>query len=71
VKVSWKGNTGKVVRASGPWQLSGQWWEEHSWNEEAWEVELGFPGKAALSSGVYCIVFDLLQKRWFVRGSYD
>lgn len=71
VKVSWKGNTGKVVRASGPWRLSGQWWEEHSWNEEAWEVELGFSEKAALSSGVYCIVLDVLQKKWFVRGSYD
>jgi protein ImuB len=70
VKVSWKGNTGKVVRASGPWRLSGQWWEENPWNEDAWEVELGFSGKSELS-GVYCIVFNALQKRWFVRGSYD
>ena len=71
IKVSWKGNTGKVVRASGPWRLSGQWWEETSWQEDAWEVELAFSGKSALSSGIYCIVFDTRQKAWFVRGSYD
>jgi len=71
VKVSWKGNTGKVVRASGPWRLSGQWWEENHWQEDAWDVELSFSGKNALSSGVYRIVFDALQKKWLVRGSYD
>lgn len=71
VKVSWKGNTGKVVQASGPWRLSGQWWEESHWQEDAWDVELCFSGKNALSSGVYRIVFDALQKKWLVRGSYD
>jgi protein ImuB len=70
VRVSWKGNTGKVVHASGPWRLSGQWWEENFWQEDAWEVELSFAGKTLLS-GTYCIVFDAQQKKWFVRGSYD
>lgn len=71
VKVSWKGNTGRVVHASGPWRLSGRWWDENSWQEDAWEVELSFPGKNFASSGVYQIVFDARQKKWFVRGSYD
>jgi protein ImuB len=70
-KVIWKGNTGKVVNASGPWRLSGEWWQENAWQEDAWEVELSFAGKNAASSGVYRIVFDSLQKKWFVRGSYD
>jgi protein ImuB len=70
VRVSWKGNTGKVVHSSGPWRLSGQWWEENSWQEDAWDVELGFAGKTLLS-GTYQIVFDALQKKWLVRGSYD
>ena len=70
VKVSWKGNTGKVVHASGPWRLSGQWWEEHSWQEDVWEVEISFAGKIPFS-GTYQIVFDVLQKKWFVLGSYD
>lgn len=70
-KVSWKGNTGKVVHSSGPWRLSGEWWEENAWQQDAWEVELSFIGKNAPSSGVYSIVFDVRQKKWFVRGSYD
>jgi protein ImuB len=70
VKVSWKGNTGRVVNASGPWRLSGQWWEEHAWQEDTWEVELSFARKTPLS-GTYQVVFDALQKKWFVRGSYD
>lgn len=71
VKVSWQGNTGKVVHASGPWRLSGEWWEENSWLENAWEVELSFPGKNSASSGAYQIVFDAQQKKWLVRGGYD
>jgi hypothetical protein len=50
--------------------LSGQWWEEHSWHEDAWEVELSFTGKTPLS-GTYQVVFDVSQKKWFVRGCYD
>jgi len=71
IKVSWKGNTGKVLHASGPWRLSGGWWEENAWQEDAWEVELSFAGKNTASSAVYCIVFDAQQKKWFMRGSYD
>jgi protein ImuB len=69
-RVGWKGYTGKVVHASGPWRLSGQWWEEHPWQEDVWEVELSFAGKTPFS-GTYQVVFDGLQKKWFVRGSYD
>jgi protein ImuB len=71
VKAGWKKNTGKVVHASGPWRISGNWWEENSWQEDAWEVELQFTGETAPASGVYCLVFDALQKKWFVRGRYD
>ena len=71
VGVSWKEHAGKVVHASGPWRLSGTWWGENSWQEDAWEVELKCTGGAAPASGVYCLVFDTLQKKWFVRGRYD
>jgi protein ImuB len=71
VRVSWKGNTGKVVHASGPWRLSGEWWEENAWQESVWEVELSFADKNTSCSGVYSVVFDVQQKKWFVRGSYD
>jgi protein ImuB len=70
-KAGWKKNVGKVVHASGPWRVSGNWWEENSWKEDAWEVELQFTGETAPASGIYCLVFDALQKKWFVRGRYD
>jgi protein ImuB len=73
VRVSFRGQTWKVVQASGPWRSSGEWWEETPWQEDAWDLELcstGGNGKSAASI-VYCTVFDALQQRWFVRGSYD
>jgi protein ImuB len=72
-RVSFKGQTWKVLHASGPWRSSGEWWEENPWKEDAWDLELcsaGGNGKSS-ASAVYCTVFDALQQRWFVRGSYD
>lgn len=73
VKVSFRGQTWNVVQASGPWRSSGEWWEETPWQEDAWDLELRSTngnGKSA-ASVVYCTVFDPLQQKWFVRGSYD
>jgi protein ImuB len=68
--ISFKGQTWKVVQASGPWRSSGEWWEENPWQEDAWDLELcAAAGK--LPNIVVCTVFDGLQQRWFVRGSYD
>jgi protein ImuB len=62
---------GDVLQASGPWRASGAWWEESGWQEDAWDVELRLSGETTAASAVYRIVFDSLQKKWFVRGSYD
>jgi len=70
VRISFQGKSWNVVQASGPWRASGEWWEENGWQEDAWDLELGFPGRAP-ARAVYCIVFDSLQKKWFLRGSYD
>jgi len=71
VQVSFRGQTWKVVQASGPWRSSGEWWEENPWKEDAWDLELSsLDGKSPISA-VYCAVFDALQQRWLVRGSYD
>jgi len=72
VQVSFRGQTWQVIRASGPWRSSGEWWEENPWQEDAWDLELRSPsnGKGSVSD-VYCAVFDVLQQKWFVRGSYD
>ena len=72
-QVSFRGQTWKVVQASGPWRSSGEWWEENPWQEDAWDLELCAPGGNGKSAAsvVYCTVFDALQQKWFVRGSYD
>jgi protein ImuB len=71
VHIWFQGKSGKVVHASGPWRCSGEWWQERGWQEDAWDLEVRLAGEEALSSAAYCIVFDSLQKEWFVRGSYD
>lgn len=70
-RVSLQGKRGDVVWASGPWRTSGAWWEESGWQEDSWDVELNLRGEEPSNSAVYRIVFDSLQKKWFVRGSYD
>lgn len=71
VQVSFRGQTWQVVQASGPWRASGEWWEENPWREDAWDLELCSVSGKSSGSVVYCTVFDALQQKWFVRGSYD
>jgi protein ImuB len=71
VHIWFQGKSGRVVHASGPWRCSGEWWQERGWQEDAWDLEVRVAGEASVSSEAYCIVFDSLQKEWFVRGSYD
>jgi protein ImuB len=71
VHIWFQGKRGRVVHASGPWRCSGEWWQERGWQEDAWDLEVRVAGEEALWSAAYCIVFDSLEKEWFVRGSYD
>ena len=53
---------GTVSDFSGPFQLSGNWWDEERWAVEEWDVELS-------EGGLY-----RLGKRggeWTVEGSYE
>jgi len=70
VRILFQGKSWNVIQASGPWRASGEWWEEHNWQEDAWDLELDLPGEVP-ARAVYCIVFDSLEKKWSVRGSYD
>ena len=70
VGILFQGKSLKVLQASGPWRASGEWWEEPNWQEDAWDLELDLPGRTP-ARVVYRIVFDSLQKKWFVHGSYD
>jgi protein ImuB len=63
--------SGKVIHASGPWRSSGHWWEEKSWQEDSWDLEIIFSGDSSVRHGFYRFSYDGLQEKWFVRGVYD
>lgn len=76
-RVWFRGMCGNVVAASGPWRTSGDWWEEHGWRQDEWDVEIRFDsfGRGQVSSmiadGLYRIYYDWVRRGWFVRGRYD
>jgi len=43
-KVFFRGWYGRVVTASGPWRISGDWWREDAWQQEEWDLEIRFDG---------------------------
>jgi protein ImuB len=44
VKIFFRGLFGRVVTASGPWKISGDWWREDAWQQEEWDLEIRFDG---------------------------
>src|SRR5271170_1821662 len=44
VKIFFRGWYGRVVTASGPWRISGDWWREDAWQQEEWDLEIRFDG---------------------------
>jgi len=53
VKIFFRGWYGRVVTASGPWRISGDWWREDAWQQEEWDLEIRFDGgEAGGSAGV-------------------
>jgi protein ImuB len=52
-KICFRGLYGRVVTASGPWRISGDWWREDAWQQEEWDLEIQFDGGNA---GVYANV---------------
>jgi hypothetical protein len=47
VKIFFRGLYGRVVTASGPWRISGDWWREDAWQQEEWDLEIQFDGGGA------------------------
>lgn len=72
-RVRFRGTSGRVIAASGPWRTSGDWWREDGWHNDEWDIELQFPANAtqAKPHGLYRIYFDSIRQGWFVRGMYD
>lgn len=50
-----------VTQASGPWLLSGEWWNEDAWQREIWEV-------AADDGSLYQLACE--SGRWVLDGVY-
>jgi len=54
--------TGGVVQFSGPYRLSGAWWDTQAWTIEEWDVELDDGG-----------LFRIARRgrQWAVEGCYE
>lgn len=53
--------TGRIQNASGPWRLSGDWWDSRRWARDEWDVDL-------YEGGSYRLVRE--GRKWFVEGVY-
>lgn len=53
----------KIARQSGPWRISGGWWED-DFDRLYYEVETS-------DRKIYLLYFDNIQSRWFIHGIYD
>ncbi len=79
-RVVFRGLSGEVSAASGPWRTSGEWWQENSWQQEEWDLEIHFHSfsergdsraKCRLDCGLYLFYYDTPRGSWFARGIYD
>ena len=54
--------TGRIVAGVGPWRTSGEWWSQHPWLQDEWDVEL--------ADGTLCrLAHD--GSGWRLAGIYD
>lgn len=40
IRMRFRGMSGEVVAASGPWRSSGDWWREDGWHNDEWDLEI-------------------------------
>jgi len=60
---------GRIVKASGPWRASGDWWRADVWARDEWDVTVA---DAKNQNEILCRIFrDLASEEWFVEGIYD
>ena len=52
-----------VMRVSGPWKTSGEWWTK-GWDRDEWDVALS-------DGGAYRVFLDRAAGRWFIDAILD
>ena len=76
---------GEVVWCAGPWQTSGEWWNQEPWQREEWDIAItksnspflqrsfatSDAGKTANGPLLYRLYRDVLCGTWFLEGEYD
>jgi protein ImuB len=66
--IIFSGMRAKVRNASGPWRVSGSWWDQaEQWERDEWDVEISTEGGMAL----YRMFREVRSGQWFVEGMYD
>jgi protein ImuB len=66
--IIFSGLRAKVKNASGPWRISGAWWEQaEQWQREEWDVEISVDG----GIGLYKMFREVRSGQWYVEGLYD
>ncbi|MFN7924679.1 MAG: hypothetical protein U0Q16_31545 [Bryobacteraceae bacterium] len=55
---------GRVLMRAGPWRTSGDWWTEHPWARDDWDLSLS-------DGGLYRLYREFFSGRWFLEGRYD
>ena len=66
-RIFFSGKSGRVIRARGPWNTSGEWWRETPWKREEWDVQV----QTGQSHTLYRIYQDQQTHQWFVDATYD
>ena len=63
LRVAAPGIRGNIITYAGPWRSSGDWWTDHSWDREEWDISLN-------DGGIYRMYREPAQA-WFLEGAYD
>ena len=57
----------ETVRAYGPWQMAGGWWNHGRWSLEQWDIIA-----SSNSQRLYCcLAHDLIGEQWQMEALYD
>jgi protein ImuB len=60
---------GKIVKSSGPWRTSGDWWHSDVWASDEWDVAVS---DTHTKTQILCrLIRELVSEKWFVEGIYD